>query len=37
MHHEVLLAALGFPGDIIVQTAKGAFEVAQEVSFLSPG
>lgn len=38
MHHEVLLAAVGCPGDIILPTARGeTYAVAPDVSFLSPG
>lgn len=43
MHHEVLLAAVGCPGDIIRPTGHGGasssslYAVAPDVSFLSPG
>ena len=38
MHHEVLLAAVGCPGDIVMPTALGgAYRVAPDISFLSPG
>ena len=38
MHHEVLLAAVGCPGDIVVPSAfGGGYRVAPDVSFLSPG
>lgn len=37
MHHEVLLATLGFPGDVIVETPKGTFAVADDIPFLSQG
>lgn len=43
MHHEVLLAAVGCPGDIIRPTGHGGasssslYAVAPGVSFLSPG
>lgn len=48
MHHEILLAALGCPGDIIIPTNKNrkdappphgclVFEVAEDITFLSTG
>jgi hypothetical protein len=36
MQHEVLLASLGFAGDVIIETPAG-FEVDKTVTFLSPG
>lgn len=36
MHHEVLLATLGFTGDVIVETKKG-LQLADDLPFFTPG
>lgn len=37
MIHEILLALLGCPGDVIQMTSSGQFRVKPSVTFLSEG
>ena len=36
MQHEVLVCLLGHTGDVIVDTGRGAFAVADDIPFLAP-